>query len=1196
MTARTVAASWGPETRFLPTERAESQKKPEFEGTMKTAIQFCWMVLCAAVLVLAGGPGAKAQKAEVASRIVRLVDDAKTVRLDGNVHPQAKPANDQGAVPDSQPMTRMLLLLQRGTEQEMALRRLIDAQQTNGSGSYHAWLTPAEFGRQFGPSDTDVQAVTDWLTKQGFQVSKVAAGRTVVEFSGTAGQVRNAFHAEIHRYIVKGEEHFANASEPAIPVALEPVVAGVVSLHNFPRHSQSHLVGQFQRDMATGQLKPLFTFTASGTQLFGVGPADFAKVYNIPSSATGAGQSIAIVGQSNINIQDVRDFRSMFGLAANDPQIILNGPDPGIIGPNTMINGVFPNDEQEADLDIEWAGAVAPQAQIIFVTSQSPMTATTLATNGVDLSALYIVDNNVAPVMSDSYGSCEAALGTSGNAFYSGLWEQAAAEGITVSVAAGDNGSAECDPLTSPSAATQGLAVDGLASTPFNVAVGGTDFDDFNNPLTYWNTTNNATTQASALGYIPEVAWDDSTCAANYLTNPTAAPCTSVDPNGLDLHAGGGGASNCAISTTTTCTAGYPKPAFQSALTPADNVRDTPDLSLFASDGFNLSFYIVCQSDANPNGVACNLANSVTDSTQNFIGVGGTSAAAPAFAAIVALVNQATGQRQGNANYVLYSLAGKSGASCNSSSFTNPASPAPSTCIFYDTTKGTITVACEAGTPNCSNSTSTGFGVLTSGDAAYSVKPPNAPNGVTEGNPGFTAVSGYDLATGLGSINVANLLGSWTSAVRTATTTTLGTPSPTSGNSGSTFTASVTVSPTPTGAVEDVSLTALASDQKTVLGSFGPFGLTGGQATTTANLLPPGTAFLQATYAGDASLGVSSSTLVPVTVSGTNQASTTKLSFVTFNSNGAPVLSTGSQNVPYGSPYILQIAVTPTNGTICTSANGGTLITPGVPCPVGTIALMDGPNALNDWPNAGTANATNIAKLNNQGYAEDQPVQLGVGSHSLVATFTPASGNTNYASSTSNTLSVTITQASTVAVVGTSSASITAGASVTLTAYVTTNSTGAGPTGSIQFSNGGTSLGSATCTPTSGTASTNPPAQITPGTAYCTATLTTAISGLYPTPAWRPGVKGPPLLPLVAALGSALLFAMGWRRMPAGRRHAYACAGLAAFALLAAGIAGCGGGGSGSSGSGPGTRTINSVYPGDTNYKPSNTSVQITIM
>jgi len=1160
---------------------------------MKTAIKFCWMMLCAVVLLLAGGRSAKAQKAEVASRIVDAVDDAKTVRLEGNVHPLARPANDQGALPDSQPMTRMLLLLERSTGQEMTLRQLIDAQQTKGSGSYHAWLTPAQFGTQYGPSDADVQTVTDWLTKQGFQVSKVATGRTVIEFSGNVGQVRNAFHTEVHRYVVNGVEHFANASDPAIPAALAPVVAGVVSLHNFPRHSQSHLVGKFQRDTATGQIKPLFTYTASGTQLFGVGPADFAKIYNIPASATGAGQSIAIVGQTSINIQDVRDFRTMFGLTASDPQIVLNGPDPGIIGPNTLaLDGSFPDDEQEADLDIEWSGAVAPQAQIIFVTSQTPMTATTLATHGVDLSALYVVDNNVAPVMSDSYGTCEAALGTSGNAFYSGLWEQASAEGITVSVASGDTGSAECDPAPPPAdqnAATLGLAVNGFASTPFNVAVGGTDFDDFNNPTNYWSTSNNATTGLSVLGYIPEVPWDDSTCAANYLANPTAAPCTSVDPGGADLHAGGGGPSNCATSTTSTCTAGYPKPAFQlNGITPADNVRDTPDISLFASDGFNMSFYIICQSDANPNGAACSLPPSSNTTTQNIIGVGGTSAAAQAFAAIMALVNQATGQRQGNANYVLYKLAqnqfSNTSLNCNSSSFTTPASPAPAGCVFYDITKGTDTVACDGGSPNCSNSTLGGFGVLTFGVAA------------DNGNPAFKAVAGYDLATGLGSINVGNLLANWTSATRTATTTTLGPPTPTSGNSGSSFSASVKVAPTPTGQVEDVSLTALASDQKTVLGSFGPFALSGGSVTATTSLLPPGTAFLQATYAGDASLGVSSSALQPITVNGTNQASKTTLSFVTFNSNNNPVLSTGSQNVQYGSSYILQIAVTPTSGTICTKASGNTLITPGTPCPVGNIALTDNGNALNDWPNAGTANATNIAKLNNQGYAEDQPIQLGIGSHSLVASFTPASGNTNYASSTSNTLSVTITLASTATALGSRSSSITTGPNVTLTAYVTTNSNGVGPTGSVAFTNGGTSLGSANCTPTSGAASINPPiTQISVGTAYCTATLTTAISNLYPLPGGRRGPRGVPVIPLVAALASAALFALGLRWIPAGQKRAYAYAGLVAFVLLAAGIAGCGGG-SGSSGSGPGTRSIKASYPGDTNYTGSSTTITITIM
>jgi subtilase family serine protease len=1148
---------------------------------MKTAKRFCWMVPCAAVLVFVAGPSAKAQSAEVRSRIVSAVDDTQTVRLQGNVHPLARPVNDQGALADSQPMTRMLLLLQRSAEQEMALRQLVDAQQTKGPGSYHAWLTPAQFGKQYGPSDADVQAVTGWLTKQGFQVSKVAAGRTVIEFSGNVGQVRNAFHTEIHRYVMNGEEHFANASDPAIPVALAPVVAGVVSLHNFPKYAQLRRVGTFQRDLATGQVTPLFTYTDLNGTFYGVGPADFATIYHIPPTATGAGQSIAIVGQSNINIQDVRDFRNMFGLPANDPQIILNGPDPGLVSVPQQVSG----DEGESDLDIEWAGAVAPQAQIILVTSQTPITT---VSSGVDLSALYIVDNNVAPVMSDSYGSCEAALGTSGNAFYSGLWEQAAAEGITVVVAAGDTGSAGCDPAALPAdqnAATLGLAVNGLASTPFNVAMGGTDFDQAGNLLNYWNATNAATTQLSAKGYIAETVWDDSTCAANYLANPTAAPCTKVDPAGADLAAAGGGASNCATSTTTACTAGYPKPAFQQGgITPGDSVRDLPDISLFASNGNNFSFYIVCQSDQNPNNARCDLSTSATSGTHNFQGVGGTSGGTPSFAAIMALVNQATGQRQGNANYVLYALAAKETyANCNSSSFTTPATPLPNTCPFLDITKGTNTVACDARTPNCSNSTTSGLGVLTSAIAA------------DNGNPAFRAGTGYDLATGLGSINVAGLLANWTSAVRTATTTTIGALSTSSGTSGQNFTVPVSVAPS--AAAGDVSITALASDGTTVLGSFGPLTLSaGGPLNATTNLLPPGTAFLTATYGGSATYAGSTSTPpTAVTIAGTNQASKATLSFVTFNSNNNPVLSTGSQSVQYGSPYILQIAVTPTSGTPCT--NGGTLITPGMPCPVGTIALTDNGSALNDWPNAQNANATNIAKLNNQGFAEDQPVQLGVGSHSLVATFAPSpTTGTNYAGSTSNTLSVTIMQASSSTLVLSTLSSVTKGTSVTLTAYVTTSSSGVGPTGSMQFSNGGTSLGSATCTPTSGAANTNPPiSQITVGTAFCTATLTTAISGLYP-PGRGPVPRGAPVIPWIVALVSAALFALGWRWMPAGRRRAYAYAGLIAFALLAAGIAGCGGGGSGSSGSGPGPRMINAVYPGDTNYKPSNGSVTITVM
>ena len=279
-----------------------------------------------------------AQTANLAARVTQPVDGENLVTLRGNTHPLARPENDQGAAPDSLPMERMLLVLQRSAEQETALRKLLDEQQIKSSPNFHMWLTPEEFGEQFGPVDADVQAVTGWLSFQGFQVSHVAAGRTVIEFSGTAGQVRQAFHTEIHKYVVDGKEHWANASNPQIPAALAPVVAGFASLNNFPRNPLTHSLGTFTRSKATGEVQPLFTYPVScgsGTcYYFAIGPADFATIYNLASlwssGTDGSGQTIAVVGETNINPQDVADFRAMFGLPVNPPNIILNGPDPGI--------------------------------------------------------------------------------------------------------------------------------------------------------------------------------------------------------------------------------------------------------------------------------------------------------------------------------------------------------------------------------------------------------------------------------------------------------------------------------------------------------------------------------------------------------------------------------------------------------------------------------------------------------------------------------------------------------------------------------------------------------------------------------------------------------------------------------------------------------------------------------------------------
>src|SRR6266852_6096138 len=686
------------------------------------------------------------QQNRVAARVTETVDDTNRMVLRGNVHPQARAEFDTGVVADAQPVTRMLLLLQRSEEQEAALRQLMEEQQSKNSPSYHAWLTPDEFGKKFGPADADVQAVTDWLRSHGFQISKVSKGRTVIEFSGNVGQVRNAFGTEIRRYDVKGEEHFANVSDPQIPAALSPVVRGVVSLHNFRPKSFIHNAGTFRRNAKTGEVKPAFTFTDVNGTFYAVGPADFAKIYNInTTTATGAGQSIAIVGQSNINLQDVADFRNVFGLPANVPQVILNGPDPGLVS----------GDETESDLDVEWAGAVAQQAQIIFVTTQ---TSQTDFVAGVDASAVYIVDNNVAPVLSESYGSCEANLQATGNAFYNSLWQQAAAEGITVVISAGDNGSAGCDPAPAPAnqnAATQGLAVSGFASTPFNVALGGTDFDDATNQTTFWNASNASGTQASAKGYIPETTWNDS-CASTAKAGNVSGFCATVNSNGIDLVAGSGGPSS--IYTT--------KPSWQTGF--GDSSRDIPDVSLFSSDAGptrapTKRFYIVCDSAPDISGDAgCNLTNFTTTAPfHDFQAVGGTSAATPTFAGIIALVNQKTGQRQGNVNYVLYSLAkSENFANCNSSSFTNPTVPPPATCVFQDITKGNVSVACVGGSPNCNNTTSGQFGIMAVGTT-----------------PAFNTATGYDLATGLGSVNVTNLLTAWTSPSRTASTTTLAIPS-----------------------------------------------------------------------------------------------------------------------------------------------------------------------------------------------------------------------------------------------------------------------------------------------------------------------------------------------------------------------------------------------------------------------------------
>lgn len=870
----------------------------------------------------------------VADRI-GVIDESSLVSLKGNHHPLAIPANDRGEVAPDLPMERMLLVLKRDAAAESSLEQLLAEQQDKLSQRFHAWFSPEQFGGQFGPSRADLQKLHAWLESHGFRVNRVAHGGMAIEFSGTASQVKEAFHTAIHLYAVNGANHFANASDPQIPVALTTVVAGVDTLHSFQKPPSIRVLGPAARIGNTSTWQPEFTFNGFfGAEHF-LAPGDFAQIYNTASlyksGIDGTGQSIAIVGRTNINLSDLQIFRIAFGLPANNPQIILDGPDPG---------NFFGPEEAEADLDIEWSGAVAPKATINFVVSAS-----TNATDGADLSAQYIVDNNLAPVLSSSFGECEQLLGQAENTFYNNLWEQAAAQGITVIVSSGDSGAAGCDAFTG-SPASQGPAVNGIASTPFNIAVGGTQFNENGADSTYWSATNGPA-QSSALGYIPEVVWNES-CSDD----------PNLCPGFVTLFASSGGVSTI-----------YSKPSWQAgAGVPNDGMRDLPDIAFAAGalhDG-----YLLCQD-----------GTCLTDSTGQLINaevVGGTSAGAPSFAGIMALVNQKTNSRQGQANFVLYPLAAsQTAANCNASG------PPQSQCLFDDITQG---------------------------------------NNDVPGQSGVSAGPGYDMATGLGSVNAANLINSWKNVTFLGTSTNLHLSS-TSFTHGQPVTATVTVTPatgtrTPSG---DVALLP-GIPQSLNLGT-----LTNGSVSAPVSALPGGSYSLTASYGGDGTFGASISPGVPVTVS--PESSTTVFSPVEFGPHGnlVPVTSVGYSDFMY-----LQVA-------IAGASQQGSA--------TGTITFSD-------TFNGSTATLMTVP-LDVRGGALALETSLAVGNHTLNASY---SGDASFTASAAAPVSLTVTKGATQTFLFAPSGAL-PNSSVILQALVFPQGNAA-PSGTVQFMSNAQALGS----------------------------------------------------------------------------------------------------------------------------------------
>jgi subtilase family serine protease len=673
--------------------------------------------------------------------ITRPVDSNRLYTLAGNTRPEANAQNDRGKVPDTFAMDHMLLLLRRSPEREQALKNFIDQQHASTSPYFHQWLTAVEFGQVYGPAQQDIETVSRWLRSSGFTVNTVYPSGMSIDFSGTAGQVSAAFHTEIHRLSVDGKDHLANTSDPQIPEALAPVVTGIVSLHDF-------------RPRPLRKPRAQYTAVTDGTPVQLVVPADLATIYDLnpafSAGYTGKGQTIALLEDSDLySTTDYTTFRRVFGLSSyTSGSFSTIQPAPPRGSSNCSDPGAT-EDDDEATFDAEWSSAAAPDATIELAACSD-----TTTTFGGLIAAQNLVNASSPPqIISVSYGECEAANGATANAAYNSLYQQAVAEGVSVFVAAGDEGAASCD--AGYSAATHGIGVSGFASTPYDVAAGGTDFADAAQGTTnvYWSPSNSST-YGSALSYIPEIPWNLS-CAGSIVAvylgysvgyGPNGF-CGSSQAEQVGLFvvvAGSGGPSACASGAPAenlvvggSCQ-GYAKPAWQTGVPgiPGDGVRDIPDVSLFASNGLWGHWYVTCFSDPLNFGAPC------VGAPVNWAGAGGTSFAAPLLAGIQALVNQKMGGAQGNPNPVYYKLAASSVASS----------------VFHSITTGDIAVNCSGDT-NCFGTAFVGRGRATpatefNGNGALSTTSQTY-------TPAFAAASGWNFATGLGSVDAYNLILNW---------------------------------------------------------------------------------------------------------------------------------------------------------------------------------------------------------------------------------------------------------------------------------------------------------------------------------------------------------------------------------------------------------------------------------------------------
>ncbi len=756
------------------------------------------------------------------ARIRSEISNAQTTTLKGSLHPMALTRNDAGRMPGDTRLSNISLYFSPSADQQAALDKLIQDQQNPASPQYHQWLTPDQYAARFGMAQSDLDQVQSWLQRQGFTVESTARSRNMIRFSGTVSQVESAFATQIHYYQSAGEKHFAPSTELSIPAALASVVAGVRNLNDFrprPKHIPS---------------RGAFTSTVSGSVFFA--PGDIVTTYDVgplySAGVNGAGQSIAIAGQSAIQVSDIENFQSAAGLTKKDPTMLLV---PGT-GDSTVVTG---GDEGESDLDVEWAGAIAPGANIVFVYTGSN------TAYGVFDSLAYAVDEKIAPIVSLSYTSCELEITSSDLTSFEGMLKQGTAQGQTFVTASGDQGSTACSGDTQLNATQQQtVSVNYPTSSAYVTGIGGTEIssaDSVSTNSTYWTAASGSDVITSAKTYIPEIAWND-------------------DVSGQALSASGGGASTLVS-----------RPSWQTGVTgiPSGSFRLVPDVSLYSSP--SLPGYLYCTSDTanwntsvtNPQQASCN--SGFRDSaTSDLTAAGGTSFATPIFAAMIAILNQKAGYTtgQGLINPTLYKLA------ANSATYAS---------AFHDVTSGNNN--CLGGTTYCASTT------------------------------GFSAGTGYDEVTGLGSVDLANLAAAWPAAtgsgaalIGSTTTVSASNTAPTAGQS---VTFTITVAPStgtgvPSGTVNlsiDGGGTKYNSSGTTTSVTLGA----SGTATYTTSFTTAGTHEVVAQYVGDAAYAPSTGS-AQVTIA------------VTSSGKGTIGLAATNLSVPQGSSGNSTITVTPAGG------------------------------------------------------------------------------------------------------------------------------------------------------------------------------------------------------------------------------------------------------------------------------------------